>query len=97
MRDDDSVSATVLELWAGGCVSLSSSRREAGTVFIPRNPRALKEAGHRCLCPLSFPHTEAVCVCVPRVTKQGNDDSVASGEFLQLQRDQLRGLGSWTW
>ena len=63
VRDDDSVSATVLELWAGGCVSLSSSRREAGTVFIPRNPRELKEAGHRCLCPRSFPNTEAVCVC----------------------------------
>ena len=28
-----------------GCVSPSSSLREAGTVFVPRNPRALKEAG----------------------------------------------------
>ena len=64
VREYDSVSGTVSWGRGPGCVSPSSSPREAGTVFAPRNPRALEEAGSwvpLVHCPL---HTLRLCVCV---------------------------------
>ena len=107
VREDDSVSGT--ESWGCGLglrlpvllpeggrhsvCSQKSQRAEGGRV-IDASVHCPSRTLRLCVC-------VCVCVCVrvrlPWVTKQGNDDFVASGDFLQLQWDQRRGLGSWTW